>query len=168
MNIELRQASEGDGGDVYEMLQEMLPDENGFQNGAHGLSDADFKVWLKRRVDFSLGKSLEDWQVPENSYWLCIDGLPVGYGKLRHRLTEALRKNGGHIGYGVRPSQRGKGYGSLILKLLLGKARELGIGEVLIDCLADNEPSRKVIEANGGVLERRTDKQIYYRVVFQG
>lgn len=163
MNIELRHAAADDGPDVYGMLQEMLPNDNGFENGAHGISAEEYKVWLKRRVAFSLGEGLADWQVPENTYWLYADGLPVGYGKLRHRLTEALREAGGHIGYGIRPTQRGKGYGSLILKLLLRKAGELGIADVLIDCFAENEPSRKVIEANRGVLERRTDKRLYYR-----
>jgi predicted acetyltransferase len=167
MNTELRLAAEDDGTDVYGMLQEMLPNDNGFENGAHGISVEEYKVWLKRRVSFSLGQELADWQVPENTYWLYVDGLPVGYGKLRHRLTEALKEAGGHIGYGIRPTQRGKGYGSLILKLLLVKAGELGIAEVLIDCFAGNEPSRKVIEANRGVLARRTDKRLYYHVAVE-
>lgn len=164
MNIELRLVTEKDGADIYEMLQEMPADENGFQNGASGKSFEEYGAWLCKRVAMGRGIGLETWQVPENTYWLYADGQPVGYGKLRHRLTEALKETGGHIGYGIRPSQRGKGYGRLILKLLLEKARELGIAEVLIDCLAENELSRKVIEANGGALKKRTDKRVYFEI----
>jgi len=164
MNIELRLVTEKDGMDVYEMLQEMPLDENGFQNGANGKTPEEFAVWLKQSVEMGQGINLKDWQVPQNNYWLCVDGQPVGFGKLRHRLTEALREMGGHIGYGIRPSQRGKGYGKLILKLLLEKARELGIDKAWIDCSAVNERSKKVIEANGGVLHKQTDLNTYYWV----
>ena len=160
----MREASAVDGEDVYRMLQEIPADENGFQNGAHGKTEDEYAVWLKRRVELASGAGLENWQVPETTYWLYVDGVPVGYGKVRHRLTERLLKAGGHIGYAIRPSQRGKGYGSLILRLLLEKARELAIGKLMIDCLADNLPSRKVIESNGGVLEKENGSRAYYWV----
>ena len=153
-----------DGLDVYEMLQEIPADENGFQNSAYGKTIVEYAAWLKRRTEFARGASLEDWQVPETTYWMYVDGRPVGFGKVRHRLTEALLKAGGHIGYSVRPSHRGKGHGTLIMKLLLEKAHGLGLKKVMIDCLASNLPSRKVIEANGGYLEKEQNSRAYYWV----
>lgn len=158
----MHEASGGDGLDVYEMLQEIPADENGFQNSAYGKTATEYASWLKRRVDLSRGAALEKWQVPETTYWLYVDGHPVGFGKVRHRLTEALLKAGGHIGYAIRPSSRGKGYGNIILKLLLKKARGLGLEKVMLDCLVGNVYSRKVIEANGGSAEKEEKSRVYY------
>jgi predicted acetyltransferase len=79
----------------------------------------------------------------------------LGECRIRHELTERLLWCGGHIGYDIYPSHRGKGYGNLILKLALEKARELGIYWVMVTCDEDNVISRKVIEANGGVLDEK-------------
>jgi len=77
----------------------------------------------------------------------------IGRLDIRHHLTEHLRQIGGHIGYGIRPSKRRQGYGRLILKLGLEKAKEMGIEKVLVTCDVTNVGSRKIIEANGGVME---------------
>ncbi len=59
---------------------------------------------------------------------------------------------GGHIGYRIRPSERRKGYGTLILALTLAEARKLGLPRVLLTCDQDNIASARVIQANGGAL----------------
>lgn len=76
----------------------------------------------------------------------------LGVSKLRHALTPMLEDIGGHIGYNIRPSERGKGYGSLILALTLEHARALGLSRVLLTCDTDNIRSARVIVRNGGVL----------------
>ena len=68
-------------------------------------------------------------------------------------MREKLRVIGGHIGYGIRPTERNKGYGSIILRLALEKARKLGIKNVLITCAKDNIASAKVVQNNGGKLD---------------
>jgi predicted acetyltransferase len=60
---------------------------------------------------------------------------------------------GGHIGYEIRPTQRKRGYGKLILRLALQEARALGIDRALLTCDCTNAASRRIIEANGGMLE---------------
>ena len=80
-------------------------------------------------------------------------------GKLRHFLTDALRKAGGHIGYGIAPQYRGKGYGKELLKLLLRKADEMGIDKVLVTIHLDNRASLAVALANGGAIAEQTDER---------
>jgi predicted acetyltransferase len=93
-------------------------------------------------------------RVPQTVFWLAEDDNFIGRASLRHDLNEGLRQFGGHIGYDIRPSKRRRGYGTLICKLALVEARRLGLARVLITCDADNTGSRKIIEANGGQLER--------------
>lgn len=77
----------------------------------------------------------------------------VGAVNIRHSLNDYLLKYGGHIGDGVRPSLRKRGYATAMIHLSLEKCRELGIKKVLICCLKDNIGSAKSIMNNGGVLE---------------
>ncbi len=151
MDIKLKELSQTDGSDIYEMLQEIGRGDNGFTNDGYG-ARSEFDAFLKKYADASRGINLKPNQVPMTMYWLYVDGIPVGYGKLRHYLNEHLRKIGGNIGYAIRPSMRGKGYAKLILKEMLAKAKELGLEAALLTCLEENRPSRKVIEANAGIL----------------
>lgn len=93
--------------------------------------------------------------VPSNLYFLtrASDGKIVGAASVRWRLNKELLHNGGHIGYGIRPSERGKGYGTRQLRLILDKCRERKMEKVLITCLKENLPSQKIVLKNGGVLE---------------
>jgi len=77
----------------------------------------------------------------------------VGMVDIRHSLNDALLIRGGHIGYGVRPSERKKGYASKMLALALDECRRLGIAKALLTCDKDNIASARVIQKNGGVLE---------------
>ncbi|MFI5733352.1 GNAT family N-acetyltransferase [Kribbella sp. NPDC051587] len=83
------------------------------------------------------------------SRWIVEDGRVLGGIGLRHELNERT----GHIGYGVRPSARGRGVASWALGAILREARALGMGRVLLVCLDDNPGSARTIERNGGVLE---------------
>lgn len=74
---------------------------------------------------------------------------------IRHNLNEEMLKFGGHIGYGIRPLERKKGYNKINLYLGLTKALEtFGLEEVMIDCSVDNIGSDKTIKSLGGILER--------------
>jgi len=61
----------------------------------------------------------------------------------------------GHIGYAVVPWKRGRGYATRALALLLEDARRERLDHVTLTTDPDNEPSQKVIVANGGVLVER-------------
>lgn len=77
----------------------------------------------------------------------------VGAINIRHTLNDHLRNYGGHIGYGVRPSMRRKGYATAMLREGLEEAKKLGINRVLVCCNAENTASSRTIERCGGVLE---------------
>lgn len=100
-----------------------------------------------------------EWQVPSTILWW-VDGTEyLGRIAVRHRLTPSLLNVGGHIGYDVRPTARRRGHATAMLRTVLPVARDLGIPSALVTCDADNVASRRVIEANGGLLEdQRGDK----------
>ena len=156
--VELRPLSSSDGREIYDMLQEMPAEEQGYVNAVNGMSYEEYKAWLLREEANAQKTGIEDgWKVPQSTYWLMIDGHPVGLGKIRHFLTDALREAGGNIGYAIRPSGRGKGYGTLLLKKLRQEAARMGMEKALITVHNTNPASIRVALRNGGVIERVTD-----------
>ena len=96
--------------------------------------------------------------VPASCFWLIsADQRYLGDVDIRHYLNESLRRYGGHIGYKIRPSERCKGYGTLICRLGIEQARKRQIDDILITCDDDNIGSCKIIETNGGVLRDKID-----------
>ena len=85
-------------------------------------------------------------------FCLEVEGEIVGCARLRFELNALLEQEGGHIGYDVRPSARRRGFGNLILQLVLPEARRAGLERVLITVDSDNYSSLRIIEKNGGVL----------------
>lgn len=97
--------------------------------------------------------------VPDSTFF-CLDeerNIFVGAVNIRHRLNESLLLNGGHIGDGVRPSERRKGVATRMIALALEECKKLGISEVLMVCDRDNIGSAKSIINNGGVLENEIE-----------
>ncbi|MBM3576215.1 MAG: GNAT family N-acetyltransferase [Alphaproteobacteria bacterium] len=94
--------------------------------------------------------------VPANAFWLVEGETFIGAVTIRSRIdTHLLAHFSGHLGYGVRPSMQGRGYGKRQLALALDICRGMGIGIARLSCDVDNIASRRVIEANGGVLLRQ-------------
>ncbi|MBE5958933.1 MAG: GNAT family N-acetyltransferase [Lachnospiraceae bacterium] len=100
-------------------------------------------------------KEVRDGKVPDSTFF-CLDtdrNIIVGAVNIRHYLNENLLRNGGHIGDGVRPSERRKGVATKMISLALEECGKLGISRVLMVCDKDNIGSAKSIINNGGVLE---------------
>ena len=111
----------------------------------------EYVFWL---ASASQGVNLAKGHVSHSTFWLADgDNEIVGVANIRHELTDALMKFGGHIGYGVRPSARRRGYATEILRLCLVEARLIGIGDVRVTCDQANIASAKTIVKNGGVLD---------------
>ena len=82
----------------------------------------------------------------------------VGAVNIRHELNDYLLSFGGHIGDGVRPTERRKGYATEMIALALEECRSMGIDKVLMTCDKDNIGSAKSIRNNGGVLENEVNQ----------
>ena len=114
----------------------------------------DFAGFVQRLKDEAQGLNMKPGRVPQTTYWIIDQDGFVGRISVRHELNEQLLKWGGNIGYIIRPSKRKKGYGTKALELVLPKVRDLGLKKVMLDCLSTNTASKKIIEANGGILEK--------------
>lgn len=126
-------------------------------HGAGGLTDylENYGGWLdKLRADLDYDNIPPD-RVPAHTFFAVRreDGRIVGMTNIRHRLNDFLLREGGHIGYSVRPTERRRGYATEMLSLALEHCADLGIGRVLVTCDKSNIASARVIQKNGGLLE---------------
>ncbi len=163
--LELRKLGPDDGRDIYEMLREIPAEESGFESPANGKSFDEYKLWLQKCDQSSKQVGIVNgWKVPQTVFWLYEDGRPVGFGKIRHFLTDALRKGGGNVGYAVRPSERGRGLGTKLLALLIVEARKIGVESLLLTVRNGNTASIRVALANGGKIKKVTEERHYIRI----
>ncbi|MHB1501658.1 MAG: GNAT family N-acetyltransferase [Candidatus Dormibacteria bacterium] len=102
--------------------------------------------------------------VPSTHLWW-VDGHEfLGRVHIRHRLTPFLLESGGHLGYHVVPPWRRMGHASAMLAAALPIARAIGMDRLLITCDTTNVASKKVIGANGGILEDERGGKLRYWV----
>lgn len=138
--------------------EKLIPFPLSYQN-----DDVD-KLLLRFEND-SLG-IIQDVFVPNSTFWLVLDNAEVvAVSNLRHRLNDKLLIEGGHIGYGVKPSMRSRGFGKEILRLTLNEAKKINISKVLITCNKNNIASQKVILANGGIFKSEDYVEEYGGIV---
>ena len=153
MNVKLVKLTEEYRPQLENMLKEWIAfgDSNGSPAAIFKHDYHDFDNYVE-----SLDPKVEkDGKVPASTFFaLDLDrNVFVGAINIRHYLNERLLLGGGHIGDGVRPSERRKGYATEIIRLGLIECRKLGIKRVLMICDKGNIGSRKSIINNGGVLE---------------
>lgn len=137
----------------------------GVHQDGSGLRDTDdvdsaagFAAWVERLRGEADGAG--EGRVPA-TYWWIVDGdRYLGAITLRHELTDFLLRAGGHIGYGIRPSARGRGLATWALGAVLDEARRRGLHRVLVTCAEYNIASARTIERNGGVLEDVRDTEL--------
>ena len=125
-------------------------------NGSAGLDRfSSIEIWFEELKKRSCEDTVPEGLVPSSTY-LGVreeDNYIVGMIDIRHYLNEYLTQVGGNIGYGVRKTERNKGYAKQMLKLALEKCKELKIKKVLITCDEDNIASEKVILSANAKLE---------------
>ena len=122
-----------------------------FSNDFH-----DFEYYIEH---LDTTEDLSDGWVPDTTLF-CFDkdrNIFVGAVNIRHYLNENLLRTGGHIGDGIRPSERRKGYATAMIALALEECKKLGIHDVLMCCGKNNVASAKSIVRNGGVLENEVE-----------
>ncbi|QUH30968.1 GNAT family N-acetyltransferase [Vallitalea guaymasensis] len=130
-------------------------------NGTGGmdkcLKEITYEEWLierEKKRDKEYAYSIN--KVPGEVFFLIRknDNKLVGMISIRHNLTPVMLKFGGHIGYGIRPTERRNGYNKINLYLGLLEAEKIGLDKVMIDCSVTNLGSDRTIKSLGGVLER--------------
>ena len=160
MNYKLKRLSVDDGNDIYEMLQQIPKDENGFINNINGLTFDDYKNWLiKSEVDSQKTEIEDGWKVPQSVFWLFVDEKPIGMSKIRHFMNEKLLQEGGMLGYTIIPDERNKGYGTILLRELLKEANKLNIDRVLLTIRNSNIASIKVAIKNEGKIVKVNEER---------
>ena len=150
-----------------EKILEMLADfevAGSRQDGFFGGVDFVYEDWLETIQLAEAGLGLPQGFVPYiQLISFAADGQAVGFLNLRLRLNDYLLQEGGHIGYSIRPSARGKGRAKEQLRQGLQVAKSKNIKRALVTCDCDNAASRAVILANGGALEDiRGGKERYW------
>ncbi len=141
--------------EAFQYIQEFI-EYNSIINGVGGLDNYnsfyDYKGWLKKLEEDYITIPSE-LRVPSRTYFLIreSDNKIIGMSNIRLALNERLKRSGGHIGYAIRPSERGKGLNKINLYLALKVCDEYNIDTVLMDADIKNPASWKTMEALGGV-----------------
>lgn len=161
--MELRRPILADKATVLEMMAEFEQTQSAHDGGFWDAENFVYEEWLEDNLQAEAGLNIpENWVPAIQLVSFDVAGQALGFLNLRLRLNDYLLENGGHIGYSIRPSQRGKGYGKEQLRLGLAEARKQGLERVLITCDEDNEASRRTILSAGGVYENTIDRSQRY------
>jgi len=156
-NIKLRMLRPEDESSFKEAIEEFSREILAWQF-AFGFDDAvPFADYVKQLDGHARGIGVPRNFVPNTFLVGVVGGWIVGRVSIRHSLNDFLARVGGHIGYGVVPSQRRRGYATAMLRQAIPIAASLGIERALISCDEHNIGSRKVIESCGGMFERIVD-----------
>ena len=150
-------------GDESEAYREYREEFKAFSSPMDGTDllgvTEDTKEWVEKENGMWRKENLREGYVPST---LLVakrrkDERVVGMINIRHTLNDYLLKCGGNIGYSVRPTERGKGYGKKMLSLSLPYLKALGNNRALVTCNVTNEASRRIITSNNGVYENTID-----------
>ena len=160
--MELRRPKLEDKEKILEMLADFEA-AGSRQDGFFGGVDFVYEDWLETIQLAEAGLGLLQGFVPYiQLISFAADGQAVGFLNLRLRLNDYLLQEGGHIGYSIRPSARGKGLAKEQLRQGLQVAKSKNIKRVLVTCDEDNEASRRTILSAGGVYENTIDRSQRY------
>ena len=152
--MELRRPTLADKESILNMMAEFEETQSAHDGGFWDAEAFVYEDWLESNRDMEMGLGIPDGWVPAvQLVAFARDGQALGFLNLRLRLSDYLREKGGHIGYSIRPSERGKGYAKESLRQGLKVAKGKNIKQALVTCSTENLASRAVILANGGQLE---------------
>lgn len=149
---------------MKEMIQAMKDENNPFGINGDGFFErfGTYQQWVSRLKKNHLGIELDDGFVPSTEFLYVVDDVVIGCVNIRHCLNEALRRQGGHIGYSIHPDYRRQGYATDMLKQALKFCQQWEIEPVLITCHYENIASRKTIEKCGGIFESQYEDTLRF------
>ena len=152
--MELRRPRLADKETVLEMIAEFEKNQSAHDGGFWDAENFVYEEWLEENLQAEAGLNIPENWVPSIQFVSFDDvGRALGFLNLRLKLNEGLLNYAGHIGYSIRPSERGKDYAKESLRQGLQVAKGKNIKRALVTCSTENPASRAVILANGGELE---------------
>ncbi|MBR1763806.1 MAG: GNAT family N-acetyltransferase [Ruminococcus sp.] len=163
--IQLREANFEDIEAEWLLVRDMPENENGYVNPYHCIGRQAFDKALYEMIEWSCGIGIPKGYVPDTTLFIWNDLDLIGQARIRHRLTEALRRGSGHIGFWIAPQFRGRGYGTEALRQILDRAEGMVPEEELyLRVDKDNAASLRIIIKNGGRIEAEDGKTYFLRV----
>lgn len=159
--------------DHEKQAKEYIDEHHRYNSKIHGSGSLyrytdNYSAWItKLAIDRT--KLPNENQVPSDTYYLVReeDNYIVGMVNIRHCLNKKLADCGGHIGYGIRPTERQKGYNKINLYLALLRCQEIGLKEVYLDCESNNPGSYKTMEALGGIRIKEYYQENYSNNIYR-
>lgn len=140
---------------LQEYMQEHYDNKETSISASLGLPAMEYTDWLKK-IQRNASEGDEQWG--KSLLYLCFDNDKlIGLLSIRYELSEKLTEIYGDIGYGVRPSERNKGYATTMLRYALSVCKEKGKDKAVLGCYKDNVASARTIQKNGGVLMKEND-----------
>ena len=152
--MELRRQTIVDREAVLDMMVEFEQTQSAHDGGFWDTENFVYEEWLESNQNQEMGINLTEGWVPAiQLVAFSVKGKAIGFLNLRLRLSNFLLEEGGHIGYSIRPSERGEGYAKETLRQGLQVAKEKNIKKALVTCSVNNPASRAVILENDGLIE---------------
>lgn len=152
--IYLKKINYEDIDEEYKAIKAMPANENGFENKYYNVTKEEFKNnIIPTLLKNSEGLELAEGYVPDTYFFLWDNDKIVGLFKIRHYLNDFLKRGPGHVGYGILPDSRGRGYATEGLKLAIEKCKEIiPENEIYLSVHKDNLVSIKVQEKCGAYI----------------
>ena len=164
--MELRKINTQDAISQWKYTTILPANENGLTNPYHGVSfDEYIESVLPTLISYEHPVNMPDWFVPESYYYLWDRDCLIGEFRIRHYLTDALKNGAGHIGYSIVKDYRGKGYGTVGLKLTIQIAKDIiSEEEIYLRVQKSNIASQKVMINNGARLAGEDESHYFMRI----
>ncbi|MBJ8326280.1 GNAT family N-acetyltransferase [Streptococcus pacificus] len=167
--MQLRRPNVDDQATILEMIKEFEDQKSQHDGGFWNPREFSYSDWLQQNREYEMGINIPSQFVPSiQLVSFDDDNRAIGFLNLRLRLNDYLKQKGGHIGYSIRPTERGKGYAKEQLRQGLQLAKAKNITSVLLTCHKDNLASKKTILACGGRYEDTHDNVERYWIDLEG
>lgn len=139
--------------EILEMLEKMSKDENGPLRSYGTINKVTIIGFLQRLYNHAFGINMQDGDIQVLTFWVYDSKTLIGMAKLRMGLTPDLEKQGGNLGYYIKPEYRNKGYVPLIVEQLIEEGKKRGLKQILMTAKFDDFSMIEMIMNNGGVEE---------------